>query len=162
MRSHFSLQPLTITLLLILFTFTAPLTAEEAVVADAVVPAASMGVVELTVTNVKSDVGNLYITVYDSKKAWLKEPVLSTEVLVAGNRVDDTVSTKLDLPAGEYAISVHHDANDNQKMETTFIGLPKEPVGLSNNQVPRFGPPKFKKSKFELTDLHQESIKLQD
>lgn len=160
MRSLFNLQPLTITVLTLLALITT-VSAEEAVVADTVEPA-SMGVVELTVTNVKSDVGNLYITVYDSKKAWLKEPVMSTEVLVAGNRVDDIVSTKLDLPAGVYAISVHHDANDNQKMETTFIGLPKEPVGLSNNQVPRFGPPKFKKSKFELTDLHQESIKLQD
>jgi len=161
MRSHLNLQAVTLTVLLMLFALTSPLTAEEAVVAEVVEPATT-GVVELTVTNVKSDIGNIYITVYDSKEGWLKEPVLSTEVLVAGNRVDDVVTTTLDLPAGEYAISVYHDANDNQKMETTFIGLPKEPAGLSKNQVPRFGPPKFRKSMFELTDVHQESIKLRD
>ncbi len=158
MKLPSNLQTLTISLSLLLLTFTSTLMAEESVAAEV----ADLSIVELTVSNITSDGGNLYITVYDSKKTWLKEAMHSTEVLVADHLADGVITTTLELPDGEYAISVHHDANDNQEMERTFIGLPKEPVGLSNNQVPRFGPPKFKKSKFVLTGLHQENIKLQD
>jgi len=103
-------------------------------------------------TNVKSDQGKIYLWVYDKKDDWLSDRYRTQKsVTVAGNRTDDTVTTELLLPAGEYALSVFQDVNDDGKLARNFIGIPKEPAGLSNNLRPRFGPPKYKDAKFNLT-----------
>ena len=43
---------------------------------------------------------------------------------------------------GTYAIAVFHDVNGNGKLDRSFIGLPNEPYGFSND-VGRRGPPNF-------------------
>jgi uncharacterized protein (DUF2141 family) len=53
------------------------------------------------------------------------------------------------VPAGIYAISVFHDENGNGKLETNWLGIPREGVGASNNPKPRMGPPKFAAAKFQ-------------
>jgi uncharacterized protein (DUF2141 family) len=40
--------------------------------------------------------------------------------------------------------------NANSKLDTNFIGMPKEGVGTSNNPRTRFGPPSFENAVFEL------------
>jgi uncharacterized protein (DUF2141 family) len=115
-------------------------------------------------TNVKSDQGKIYIWVYDQKDDWLSDRYRTQKsVTVAGNRTDDTVTMELLLPAGEYALSVFQDVNDDGKLARNFIGIPKEPAGLSNNLRPRFGPPKYKDAKFNLTagTLVEQKIALQ-
>jgi len=47
------------------------------------------------------------------------------------------------LPKGDYAISLFHDENDNLKLDTNLLGLPKEGYGFSKNFRPRMGPPNF-------------------
>ena len=49
---------------------------------------------------------------------------------------------------GTYAISVFHDENSNGKMDTNFMGIPREGVGASNNARGHFGPPKFDAAAF--------------
>lgn len=55
-----------------------------------------------------------------------------------------------DIDYGEYAISVFHDENGDGKLNTNFIGIPKESVGVSNNVKGTFGPPDFEDAKFIL------------
>lgn len=55
-----------------------------------------------------------------------------------------------DLPYGDYAISVHHDENDDDKVNSNWIGIPKEGLGASNNAKGSFGPPSFDKAKISL------------
>ncbi|MFC1501094.1 DUF2141 domain-containing protein [Elusimicrobiota bacterium] len=50
----------------------------------------------------------------------------------------------------EYAVNVWHDENNNNKIDSNFIGMPKEGVGVSNNAKGKFGPPPYKKSKFKV------------
>ena len=47
------------------------------------------------------------------------------------------------VPAGVYAVSVFHDENLNGRLDTNWLGIPREGVGASNNPKPRMGPPKF-------------------
>ncbi|RKH64452.1 DUF2141 domain-containing protein [Corallococcus aberystwythensis] len=54
-----------------------------------------------------------------------------------------------DLAPGTYAVSLFHDANDNNKLDTNFIGIPKEGYGFSNNVGAR-GKPSFDEAKFTL------------
>jgi uncharacterized protein (DUF2141 family) len=49
---------------------------------------------------------------------------------------------------GRYAVSVFHDENSNGKMDTNFMGIPREGVGASNNARGHFGPPKFDDAAF--------------
>jgi len=55
-----------------------------------------------------------------------------------------------DLPPDTYAISALHDENGNGKVDTNFIGIPKEPSGTSRDAKGHFGPPKFRDATFAL------------
>ena len=54
-----------------------------------------------------------------------------------------------DIPAGEYALMVYFDENDNLEMDKNFIGIPTEPLGFSNNYQPK-GPPSYSRAAFIL------------
>ena len=56
------------------------------------------------------------------------------------------------IPFGDYALKVFHDENDNQKLDTNFIGMPKEKYGFSNDAMGRFGPPSFEQARFRLEE----------
>jgi uncharacterized protein (DUF2141 family) len=45
------------------------------------------------------------------------------------------------LPPGSYVASVQHDEDNDGKLKTNFIGIPKEGVGISNNPggIPSWG-----------------------
>jgi len=60
-----------------------------------------------------------------------------------------------DLPPGTYAVTVYEDLNSNHKLDHNLIGIPREPVGISNNSPARFGPPHFDESSFHLGDTAQ-------
>jgi uncharacterized protein (DUF2141 family) len=49
---------------------------------------------------------------------------------------------------GTYAVSVVHDENSNGKLDTNFIGMPREGVGASNDAKGHMGPPKFSAASF--------------
>jgi uncharacterized protein (DUF2141 family) len=113
--------------------------------------AAAEGTLRVTATNVESDAGSVVVQVYDKADAWLGEGWRTRKVVkVAGNRAGDRVTVEILLPAGEYALSVFQDVDDDGKLARNFIGLPKEPAGLSNNLRPKFGPPRWKDAKFAL------------
>lgn len=61
----------------------------------------------------------------------------------------------LDLPPGTYAVSLYEDLNGNHKLDHNWIGIPREPVGVSNNPVARLGAPKFGDSSFHLAAEQQ-------
>ena len=55
-----------------------------------------------------------------------------------------------ELAPGKYAVAVYQDVNGNRKLDSNFLGIPREPVGESNNPRPRFGPPTFQQCAFEI------------
>jgi uncharacterized protein (DUF2141 family) len=52
---------------------------------------------------------------------------------------------------GRYAIAVFHDTNGNGKLDRSFIGLPQEPYGFSND-VGRRGFPSFEGALVDVKD----------
>jgi len=61
---------------------------------------------------------------------------------------------------GSYAVSAFHDANGNGKLDSNFLGLPLEAVGMSNN--PKLnGPPRFKPARFALAGQARLTIRFQ-
>lgn len=52
-----------------------------------------------------------------------------------------------DAPSGDIAVLVYLDENNNRALDRNFIGIPREPLGLSNNYQPK-GPPSFQRAAF--------------
>ena len=105
--------------------------------------------VTVDVQNVANPEGTMVLTIYDSKKSWLKNGLQQEKVAVDGQ---ETVTFSINLPPGEYAFHAYQDLDDNGKMKANFIGIPKEPTAVSNNAKGRFGPPKFKDAKVSVSD----------
>lgn len=124
-------------------TFILALTAALAVAA----PAETDAELSIRMSGFRNDDGQVLIAVFrgeagfpgDPSKAW-KTAV--TRVARGQARVD------LAVPAGEYAFAIVHDENGNNKMDTTWVGIPKEGYAASNNAKGRFGPPKYRDAKF--------------
>ncbi len=57
----------------------------------------------------------------------------------------------IDIEAGDYAVLVFQDDNDNGELDRNFIGIPREPIALSNRYRPK-GPPSFQRARIRLTD----------
>lgn len=74
-------------------------------------------------------------------------PIASADVPAVPGQ---TVITLHDIPPGTYAIQTFQDENSNNKMDTTWIGLPLEPFGFSQDAKPFLSKPPFDDVKFNL------------
>lgn len=107
--------------------------------------------INVAVTGLKSDAGSLVLKVYDSEQTWLSDDTVALEERdLAPGDSGQTVSIPVQLKPGRYGLSVYHDKNSNGKLDSNFIGIPKEPVGLSNDHRPKFGPPRFEKAAIDI------------
>ncbi|MDC6383799.1 DUF2141 domain-containing protein [Flagellimonas taeanensis] len=119
----------------------------------------SQNTISVHVNNVGSDIGHVNVAVYDSDEAFLSfDRVLRTGTKAASKGLV-TLDIE-DLPAGEYALAVFHDENGNGKLDTNWLGIPKEKVAFSNAKMKTFGPPKYKECAFKVTADHEISIDL--
>lgn len=115
--------------------------------------AAQQGTVQLEIIGLETLEGQLIVRVYSREDAWLSEDfVLEKKVALANWPQDKPMVFTLELPQGEYALSVFHDQDGNGRMKRYPMGMPAEPVVMSNNALGNFGPPKFKDARFELGD----------
>lgn len=99
------------------------------------------------VSDVKAAQGTIMVAVYTAD-GFLKKPVKGSGA--AADMAGNTIVFK-DLPEGDYALAVYHDANSNGKMDSNMMGIPTEDYAFSNNAVGKFGPPKFDAAKFSLS-----------
>ncbi len=109
---------------------------------------ASNQLLKVTITRLHSNQGVVLVSLFkdgngypdDASKAVGKEKGYIVEK-------SSTIIFKNVLP-GSYAIAILHDENNNQKMDKTILGIPKEGYGFSNNVSGAFGPPSYKKASF--------------
>ena len=100
---------------------------------------------EMEINNLQSNNGPLYIRILDENE----NPVIvgTSPVINYSSRISfDSIYP------GKYAIQFFHDENENQKMDFSLIGIPKEKFGSSNDVKPLLGPPKFEKMLFNLNE----------
>jgi uncharacterized protein (DUF2141 family) len=111
----------------------------------------------VNIAGLNSDKGNLLVGVYSTKEDFLKRPFKSDVIKIINKK---SIVIFKDIPKGAYAVSFVHDENDNKKMDTDFIGIPKEDFGCSNNATGFMGPPKYEDAKFQLTKNKTINIKI--
>ncbi|MES2318744.1 MAG: DUF2141 domain-containing protein [Pseudomonadota bacterium] len=110
-------------------------------------PAAYAADLTITVNNVKSDKGQIRITLYNQSAKWLK---LGYKRVLAPAATGTVSAVFSNLPSGEYAVALFHDEDSDEKMAKNLIGIPTEPVGFSNDARGTFGPPAFDAVKLNL------------
>ena len=107
------------------------------------------GNIKVNIDNLRNSEGFVGVALFVAKEGFPDK----SEHALEGKRVpagDHCVVLFENVPYGCYAVSVLHDENSNGKMDKTFIGIPKEGFGTSNNPKIRMGPPSFAESKFDL------------
>ena len=104
-------------------------------------------VLELTINNVATDKGQVYLQVFNSDDTWMTDNFVLRAAFPAAE-LQKSQTVKLELEYGEYGISVFHDVDDDGELDTNWIGIPKEPVGMSNDAKGSMGPAKYQDAKF--------------
>ncbi|MDR3286684.1 MAG: DUF2141 domain-containing protein, partial [Prevotellaceae bacterium] len=92
--------------------------------------------------------GKILVAVYDSAN-FLKKPAYVNLAKVESEEVTIVLQ---DVAAGEYAVSVFHDENNNNRLDTGSFGIPIEKTGFSNNAKGKMGTPPFSECKFTVDD----------
>lgn len=89
------------------------------------------------------------VALYDNAAGFPLKPVRTRKVAVHSG--DNQVQFS-NLPGGDYAVVVYHDANSNGQIERNDVGIPTEDYGFSNNAIGQKGPPCFEAMKIRVGD----------
>lgn len=65
-----------------------------------------------------------------------------------------------DIPAGPFAVAVHHDADKDLAMDTSIFGAPTEGYGFSRDARAAFGPPDFDDAKLTLAPREKKRVSI--
>lgn len=114
------------------------------------------------ISRIKAPKGLISVGLYKDEKGFPDKGMeyMGKEIQAAGPTV---VYMFQNIPFGTYAIAVYHDANANGRLDSNFLGIPKEEYAFSNNAVGAFGmPPSFKNASFRHTGNQTVSIKMDE
>src|SRR6478609_4266517 len=93
------------------------------------VKAFSQSTIEVTITNIKELKGSIRVGLSNVAEEFPNTPIKGQVV----KTTDKTMKVIFEnVTAGTYAVSVIHDENENEKLDTGFMGIPKEGFGFSN------------------------------
>jgi uncharacterized protein (DUF2141 family) len=106
------------------------------------------GGVSIKIKGVEGSKGQLALLIFNGATGFPSDhnkALKQAMVPITGNTV---VYTFADLPAGKYAVTVMHDENKNNTLDTNMFGIPEEGIGVSNDALSMFGPPAFNECAF--------------
>lgn len=112
----------------------------------------------LQVDQITKTKGVMMIALYNSAESYKsdKNVFKGQKVAVAKNTLTINFG---DVPAGDYAIKLYQDENENGVIDKNTIGIPTEGYGFSNNGG-AMGQPSFDEAKFSVTDKTSIAIRL--
>lgn len=113
----------------------------------------------VNVNGLRTTEGNIQVAVWksaegfpgDYTKSWTQKTILATQTRVIFE----------EATSGYYAIAVFHDKNSDNDLNRNAVGIPTEGFGFSNNPRIIFGPPNFKKAKFEVRENEISEIEIE-
>ena len=112
---------------------------------------------QVDIDGFQNDIGKARVGLYNSEGTFLKTTYMKLVSEIKSRKASVIFKN---VPAGEYAISMYHDENDNGKLDKNFVGMPKEGYMASNNEKGFMGPPKYENAKFVVREHGKINIKL--
>lgn len=106
--------------------------------------------VEVTITGIRSDKGQLAIGVFKDDDTFQKEEAFLNKQFTKNNIADGRMTVKFSLEPGIYGLTLLDDENSNGKMEYNFLHMPKEGFGFSDYYHTGITKPRFDAFRFVL------------
>ncbi len=103
------------------------------------------------VNGANSSLGEIGCSLFDAGDAFPMDASRAKQIWQAANVAGVSCRFEKVMP-GTYAVAIGHDLNGNKRVDTNFLGIPKEGWGVSNNIVPSLRAPKFDEAKFEVKE----------
>ena len=101
----------------------------------------------VTITGLKSNEGGVYVGLYATPSKFLNGAQVDVMKKVRASTAPITVAFD-NLPPGTYAVGAYHDENNNDHLDTNFLGLPTEGYALSNGIRAVTSKPTFQQAAF--------------
>ena len=126
------------------------------------------GELRIVIGGIRSAHGTVLIGLYDSsasfakavdaavKEGFLIDPDRFAAVALRANAALRSAVVFSNLAPGRYAAVTFHDENGNGKLDKSFLGVPVEPYGFSNDVQGFLGPPSFDDAAMELGEGNKE------
>jgi uncharacterized protein (DUF2141 family) len=100
--------------------------------------------IHVRILDIRNSQGTVACALFESPEGFPIEFLHSaTNVVIMKIRKSQARCDFQDIPPGTYAIAVVHDENMNGKLDTGFLGVPKEGYGFSNDARALLGAPSF-------------------
>jgi len=113
------------------------------------------------VQNVSPKGGMLRLGLYDEARY----PDDNADALASADvqaQAGETIVTLNNIRPGTYAIQTYQDINSNDKMDTSWFGIPQEPYGFSRDARPRLSKPRFSAVRFDVAPgMNEQTLHLQ-
>jgi uncharacterized protein (DUF2141 family) len=112
---------------------------------------AAASLIRVEISGLRNDKGHVLCALFSSPSDFPKKmdkAIAHATSVISNGRAACEFSA---VAPGTYAVSVIHDENSNGKLDTNFLGVPREGVGASNNPKGHFGPPKFDAAAFRFS-----------
>jgi uncharacterized protein (DUF2141 family) len=110
-------------------------------------PPPPTAVLSARLLELRSNAGKIGCMLFASEKGFPKDPGAAAQIKWCSIANKESSCSFDPIAAGTYAVACFHDENGNGKMDTGFLGIPKEGVVVSNNAKGFMGPPSFKDAK---------------
>ncbi len=105
--------------------------------------------IHVKILNIRNSTGTVACALFDSPEGFPEDYLrMATNVMVIKIRKDQARCDFEDIPPGTYAMAVVHDENMDGKLDTNFLGIPREGYGFSNDAMGALGAPPFSAASF--------------
>lgn len=116
--------------------------------------------ITVNISNVRANKGHVLLSLFNNDKGWPEDLSKTLKQVILPVKDGKAHCVFENMPAGNYAVAIMFDENDNEEMDYTFLHFPKEGYGFSNNVMGTFGPPSFKEAAFKVVADTPVAIKL--
>jgi len=105
--------------------------------------------IHVNILNIRNSTGTVACALFESPDGFPIEFLhYATNIMVIKIRDAKARCDFLSIPPGTYALGVVHDENMNGKLDTKWLGIPREGYGFSNDAKAFLSAPSFSKASF--------------
>lgn len=114
--------------------------------------------IEVLITGIRSTKGQLIIKIFQDNKSLQDDTPFLVKKLNKNGVSDGQITFKFSLEAGTYGFALLDDENNDNEMNYSFVGMPKEGFAFSNFYLSRLSRPDFSEFKFEVSKTQKQKI----